>query len=81
MRAFYSLYSRHLRDFPNDTRDVDVKFRVGASGKPESVVAFAPALIDQELVKKVAARLTLVALVPPKAAEYEVSDTFRFTQP
>ena len=57
-----------------------MKFRVGASGKPENVVTFAPGLADQELLKKVAARLTVVTFVPPKDAEYEVSYTFRFTQ-
>jgi hypothetical protein len=78
--AFYALYSRHLRAFPNDTQDVDVTFRVGASGRAQDVAATAPHLVDQELLKKVAARIAVIAFVPPQNAEYEVAYTFRFTQ-
>jgi len=60
--AFYALYSRHLRAFPNDTQDMDVNFRVGASGRAQNVAATAPNLADQELLKKVAARIAVIGI-------------------
>jgi len=78
--AFFALYTRHLREFPDEKQDVEVRFTVGSDGRAETVVASAPGVTDLGFLRKLEARLKLINFIPPAGTDYAVVYTFAFSR-
>lgn len=78
--VFHALYARHLRDFPNDTGDVEVRFDVGLDGRAENVEASSTKIKNSRLLQLIAARLKLIEFLPPDSKTQQVVHRFMFSQ-
>lgn len=78
--AFNSLYTRHLRSFPDDKFDVVIMFKVGVDGYAHDVSSTTEKIVDADFLKKLAARLQVIRFAPPANTENELSYTFQFSE-
>lgn len=78
--AFYYLYARHLRAFPNEMQDVRVRFKVEPDGRVEAAEAVALGAADTEFLRKFEARLKFLKFLSPGSESREVTYEFAFSQ-
>lgn len=78
--AFYYLYARYLRAFPNKMQDVRVRFKVGPDGRVEMAEAVALGVADTEFLRKFEARLKFLKFLSPGSEPREVTYEFTFSQ-
>ena len=78
--AFHALYTRHLRDFPNEQQDVEARFTVGTDGTVQSAEAVSGGTSDTEFLKRIAARLRIMKFLPPESGAQEIRHMFKFSQ-
>jgi hypothetical protein len=80
VRPFYYLYLRHLRDYPRETGDVDVRFTVLSDGTVQDCVASSAGVTDAQFLKQVSARLRLIKFQSAGGNGVEVTYTFPFSK-
>jgi hypothetical protein len=78
--AFHALYTRHLRDFPNEQHDVEARFTVGTDGTVKSAEAVSSGTSDTEFLKHIAARIRVIKFLPSESGAQEIRHTFKFSQ-
>jgi hypothetical protein len=80
LRPFHFLYLRHLRDFPLEKHDVEVRFTMRPDGTVQNSEALSAAVTDVQFLRKIAARVRLVNFKSAGVEGVEVSYTFPFSQ-